>query len=194
MAMPFGPLLSLMFSMFFMLTLVKFSPPLAVFVIVASATCAFLLYAYKGRYLPRWIMDVLDRLTDRAALESAYAARERTLTTIDADSLAARLKARVIGQDEVIDSIAAQLRRRLAAKRPNRPIAVFCLAGPPGVGKTHLAKVLAEELYGDRAHLHFFDMAQFEHVRAGEGICRLDLLWLADRRAPGSPGQRGLAR
>jgi ATP-dependent Clp protease ATP-binding subunit ClpA len=159
-----------MFSMFFMVTLVKVSPPLAGFVIIVSATCAFFLYAFRGHYLPRWIMDVLDRLTDRAALERAYAARERSLTAIDADNLAARIRARVIGQDAVVDSIAVQLRRRLAAKRPNRPNAVFCLAGPPGVGKTHLAKVLAQELYGDGAHLHFFDMSQFGQAHSASSM------------------------
>jgi ATP-dependent Clp protease ATP-binding subunit ClpA len=170
MVMPFGPLLSLIFSVFFMVTLVKVSPALAVFVVVAAAIGAFLLYTYEGRYLPRWIMDVLDRLTDRAALEKAYAARERSLATIDADDLAVRIKSRVIGQDAVVDSIAVQLRRRLAAKRPDKPIAVFCLAGPPGVGKTHLAKVLAESLYGDSAHLHFFDMSQFGQAHSASSM------------------------
>jgi ATP-dependent Clp protease ATP-binding subunit ClpA len=39
-------------------------------------------------------------------------------------------------------------------------VAVFCFAGAPGVGKTHLAKVLAETLYHSKNHLHFFDMSQ----------------------------------
>src|SRR5262249_30267939 len=86
--------------------------------------------------------------------------KEAKLTAIDADELAAKLKARVIGQDDVIDQICRTLRRRLAARRPNKPLAVFCFAGPPGVGKTHLAQGLAEALYGDLRHLHFIDMSQ----------------------------------
>jgi ATP-dependent Clp protease ATP-binding subunit ClpA len=103
---------------------------------------------------------LLDRLTDRAALEQGWAKMERELSLIDAEKLAASLKARVIGQDEVIDHVTRTLRRRLSAKRPNKPVAVFCFAGAPGVGKTHLAKVLAEELYGSANHLHFIDMSQ----------------------------------
>ena len=105
-------------------------------------------------------MDILDRLTNKAQLERAYEAKSAQLTTINAEELAAKLQAKVIGQNEVIDQIAAQLRRRIAAKRKDRPLAVFCFAGPPGVGKTHLAKVLAETLYADKNHLHFFDMSQ----------------------------------
>ena len=78
-------------------------------------------------------MDVLDRLTDKASLEKAYEARGRKLVTIDAAALADKLKSRVIGQDAAIESMAAQLRRRLAAQRPDKPVAVFCLAGPPGM-------------------------------------------------------------
>ena len=138
---------------------------LAVFLVACGAivTIGLIVYKglYQGRYLPRWIMDVLDRLTDKASLEKAYQARSRKAVTIDAAELAGKLKARVIGQDAAIDQIAAHLRRRLAARRPDKPVAVFCLAGAPGVGKTHLAKVLAEELYGSNGHLHFFDMSQF---------------------------------
>jgi ATP-dependent Clp protease ATP-binding subunit ClpA len=63
-----------------------------------------------------------------------------------------------------------QLRRRLAARRKDKPIAVFCLAGAPGVGKTHFAKVLADELYGGKGHLHFFDMSQFGQPHAAASL------------------------
>ena len=170
MALPLGPLMSILFSIGFMVMLVSFSPPLAGLVAFACGALALTILSYKGNYFPRWIMDVLDRLTDKASLEKAYEARGRKLATIDAIALANALKARIIGQNAVIDSIATQLRRRLAASRPDKPVAVFCLAGPPGVGKTLLAKVLAEELYGDRAHLHFFDMSQFGMAHAAASL------------------------
>jgi ATP-dependent Clp protease ATP-binding subunit ClpA len=143
-----------------MIIVVKASPSLAEFLVALAlvGSAAFLLY--KGRYFPRVIMDILDRLTNKAQLERAYEAKDAQLTTINAEELAAKLKAKVIGQNEVIDEIAAQLRRRIAAKRKDKPLAVLCFAGPPGVGKTHLAKVLAETLYADKNHLHFFDMSQ----------------------------------
>jgi ATP-dependent Clp protease ATP-binding subunit ClpA len=133
---------------------------LAVFLVAVAAIAAVGMLLYKTHHLPRFIMDVLDRLTNKASLQKAYDAKSAKLTTIDAEQLANKLKAKVIGQNEVIDQIARQLRRRIAAKRPNKPLAVFCFAGAPGVGKTHLAKVLAEALYGSKNHLHHIDMSQ----------------------------------
>lgn len=169
-AMPLGPLMSILFSVGFMLMLARFNPQFAVFAVLLSGGTAFIMLFYKGRYFPRWIMDVLDRLTDKASLEKAYEARGRKLVTIDAAELARTLKGRVIGQNAAIDSMAAQLRRRLAAQRPDKPVGVFCLAGPPGVGKTHLAKMLAEALYADKGHLHFFDMSQFGQPHAAASL------------------------
>jgi ATP-dependent Clp protease ATP-binding subunit ClpA len=109
-------------------------------------------------------MDPLKRLTDMDALGRAWDAKSAKLTVIDAEELAAKLKSKVIGQDEVIDHICRTLRRRIAAKRPNKPLAVFCFAGSPGVGKTYLAKVMAEAIYKSKNHLHHIDMST-----AGQG-------------------------
>jgi ATP-dependent Clp protease ATP-binding subunit ClpA len=159
-----------MFSMMFMLTLVRFSVALTACVLGCAAAASLLLLFYRRRSLPRWMMDILDRFTDRKTLEEAYERRRRRLIVINADELFARLKAKVIGQDRAVRSIADQLRRRLSARRPDKPVAVFCLAGPPGVGKTHLAKALAEALYADKTHLHFFDMSQFAQPHAAASL------------------------
>jgi ATP-dependent Clp protease ATP-binding subunit ClpA len=130
---------------------------LAYFLVGIAAICTLALIVYKGLYQGRYLPQPLLKWLDRRAARQKQGQPTAT-TVLDAEEFAARLKARVIGQDEVIDQLARTLRRRLAARRPNKPLGVFCFAGPPGVGKTHLAKVVAETLYGDPRHLHFIDM------------------------------------
>jgi ATP-dependent Clp protease ATP-binding subunit ClpA len=165
-----GPWFSRLLIVVFPITVDHAAPALAVALVAGAAAAAIAVFIYQGRYLPRYIMDVLDRLTNRSALEQAYESRSQRLITIDAHDLARRVKARVIGQDAAVDAIAAQLRRRIATQRKDKPLAVFCLAGAAGVGKTHLAKVLAQEMYGDRNHLHFFDMSQFGQAHAAASL------------------------
>ena len=72
------------------------------------------------------------------------------------------LHKRVIGQDEAIKAISRAIRRtRAGLKDPKRPGGSFIFAGPTGVGKTELAKALAEFLFGDEEALIQLDMSEF---------------------------------
>jgi ATP-dependent Clp protease ATP-binding subunit ClpC len=72
------------------------------------------------------------------------------------------LHKRVIGQDEAISAVARAVRRaRSGLKDPNRPIGSFIFIGPTGVGKTELAKSLAQFMFGDEEALLTLDMSEF---------------------------------
>lgn len=72
------------------------------------------------------------------------------------------LKQRVIGQDRAIDTIVKAIQRsRMGLRNPNKPIGTFFLLGPTGVGKTHLAQCLAEEMFGNRDAIVRFDMSEY---------------------------------
>ena len=72
------------------------------------------------------------------------------------------LQKRVVGQDEAIKKVADAVRRsRSGLSDPNRPIASFIFLGPTGVGKTELAKALAEFLFDSEKHLVRIDMSEY---------------------------------
>ena len=72
------------------------------------------------------------------------------------------IKERVVGQDEAVESIARAVRRaRAGLKDPRRPIGVFLFLGPTGVGKTHLARALAEFMFDSQDNMIKLDMSEF---------------------------------
>ncbi|HPE68975.1 MAG TPA: ATP-dependent Clp protease ATP-binding subunit [Thermotogota bacterium] len=72
------------------------------------------------------------------------------------------LHQRVVGQDEAISTVAKSIRRaRSGLKDPLRPVGSFLFLGPTGVGKTELAKTLAQFLFGDERALLRFDMSEY---------------------------------
>lgn len=89
-------------------------------------------------------MRMLDRYTDRHALggmiESRGLSGKQRAEKFDAETIGAQLREEIIGQDVTIDEVVTTLRRRLAMMQREKPVAVLLFAGPPGVGKTELAK------------------------------------------------------
>ncbi len=72
------------------------------------------------------------------------------------------LHRRVIGQDEAIAAISRAIKRsRLGLKNPKKPVGSFIFLGPSGVGKTELARTLAEFMFGDEAALISIDMSEY---------------------------------
>lgn len=74
-----------------------------------------------------------------------------------------RLRLRVVGQDQAIEAISNAIRRaRAGIQDPNRPIGSFIFLGPTGVGKTELAKALAEFLFDDENAMVRIDMSEYQ--------------------------------
>ena len=87
------------------------------------------------------------------------------MTTQESESLLnleETLHKKVIGQDQAVDAVANSVRRaRVGLKDPKKPVGSFIFVGPTGVGKTHLAKALSEELFGDENAMIRIDMSEY---------------------------------
>ncbi|GAB2702745.1 ATP-dependent Clp protease ATP-binding subunit [Nocardia thraciensis] len=103
------------------------------------------------------VAEVVSKQTGIPVSELTVEERERLLKLEDV------LHKRVVGQEEAIVAVAEAVRRaRAGMKDPNRPIGSFLFLGPTGVGKTELAKALAEAVFGDDDRMIRFDMSEFQ--------------------------------
>ena len=102
------------------------------------------------------IAEIVSRWTHIPVAKLVQSEREKLLHLSD------ELHKRVIGQDEAVDAVAdAVLRSRAGLKDPKRPGASFIFLGPTGVGKTELARTLAEELFDDERAMVRIDMSEY---------------------------------
>jgi ATP-dependent Clp protease ATP-binding subunit ClpB len=102
------------------------------------------------------IAEVVSRWTGIPVTRLVEGERERLLHLED------RLRQRVVGQDHALEAVAAAIRRsRSGLSDPNRPLGSFLFLGSTGVGKTELAKALADALFNDERSLLRFDMSEY---------------------------------
>ena len=102
------------------------------------------------------VAEVVAKWTNIPISKLMQGEREKIL------SLADTLKERVIGQDSAVELISdAIIRQRAGIKDENKPIGSFLFLGPTGVGKTELAKALAEALFDSESHIIRLDMSEY---------------------------------
>jgi ATP-dependent Clp protease ATP-binding subunit ClpC len=106
---------------------------------------------------PEDIAEIVSRATGIPVSQLTSEERERLL------QLEQELHGRIVGQEEAVSAVAEAVRRsRAGLGDPNRPVGSFLFLGPTGVGKTELARALAEALFGDENLMVRFDMSEFQ--------------------------------
>lgn len=140
------------------------------------------------RALPDKAVDAMDEAGSMVRLGLVRKGHARSGAVVDAEDVAAvvskitgipvtkvaesegarlqkmseRLRARIVGQDEAVDTVVRAIRRnRAGLKSPSRPIGSFLFFGSTGVGKTHLAKCLAEYLFDSEDNMVRIDMSEY---------------------------------
>ncbi len=110
----------------------------------------------KPTVTPEHVAQVVSIMTGIPTTKISEGESEKLLKLEDT------LHARVIGQDQAVVALSKAIRRaRVGLKAPNRPIGSFIFSGPTGVGKTELAKALAEAVFGSEDSMIRIDMSEF---------------------------------
>ena len=141
------------------------------------------------RMLPDSAVDLLEsgcawaQNTDISRLTDEHISKVTSMhTNIDVESikstdldsmnnLSERIKSKVIGQDTAVENIVETLKRsKTGLRNPNKPIGVFLFIGPTGVGKTHLAKTVAEEFFQNKEDIVRIDMSEYQDSTATSKI------------------------
>jgi ATP-dependent Clp protease ATP-binding subunit ClpC len=130
----------------------------------ASAAFEEAYQAWKKTHVETEIEVGEDDIAETVSMMSGVPVKRMNAMTAQALlGMEASLGEVVVGQGEAIAAIARALRRsRAFLADPKRPIGSFLFLGPTGVGKTHLAKMLAERVYGDEKALITLDMSEFQ--------------------------------
>ncbi|MGW8884513.1 ATP-dependent Clp protease ATP-binding subunit [Streptomyces sp. NPDC055749] len=103
------------------------------------------------------IADIVSRRTGIPVSQLTADEKEKLL------KLEEQMHSRIVGQDEAVTAVSQAVRRNRAGMGdPNRPVGSFLFLGPTGVGKTELAKTLAELLFGEEDRMVRFDMSEFQ--------------------------------
>ena len=114
----------------------------------------------KDNKIPVSIDDVYDIVSEMTGVPITKLDSKETKKLLEMETI---LSERVIGQDEAITSISKAIRRnRVGIKDANKPIGSFIFLGSTGVGKTHLAKQLAKEMFGSEDSLIRVDMSEYQ--------------------------------
>ncbi len=112
--------------------------------------------ANKPTVTPEQVAEVVSTMTGIPTTKITEGESQRLL------KLEGTLHDRVIGQDQAVVALSKAIRRaRVGLKSPNRPIGSFIFSGPTGVGKTELAKALAEAIFGSEDNMIRVDMSEF---------------------------------
>lgn len=133
------------------------------------------------RFLPDKAIDLIDEASSKCRISSSTVVDETIIQEIVSDwtsipvtklgseetnklnNLEELLKKRVIGQTNAVNVVAKAIRRaRVGLKDSNKPIGSFIFLGQSGVGKTELAKAIAEVMFGDEKQLIRFDMSEYK--------------------------------
>jgi len=103
--------------------------------------------------------EIADIVSDWTGVPVSRMTTEESERLLNLENL---LHQKVIGQDQAVDAVANAVRRaRVGLKDPNKPIGSFIFVGPTGVGKTYLAKSLADAMFGDEDAMIRIDMSEY---------------------------------